>query len=145
MHCLVTFMSASNVFVWPQHFKYFDERVRVLVARFDERPRCCTITDPIKDVLYSMPVRTCHFLICALFQVFPCIQPTTTSHTISAPLEIRSRGWGSSSQAAPSGSSLWGPTRVSQSGGNLWAPSPSGRQWGVSPSHHGDDPWLRFM
>ena len=135
-------MSASNVSVWPQYFKYFDLRGRVLVARFDKWLLCCAIT---KDVLNSMPVRTCHFLICVLFQVFPCSQPTTTSHTISAPLEIRSRGWGSPSQAAPSGSSLWGPTRVSQSGGNLWAPSPSGRQWGVSPSHHGDDPWLRFM
>ena len=116
----------------------------VLVARFDKWPLCCAVTHHIQDVLYSMLILTCHFLICVLFQVYPCSQPTA-SHTISAPLEIRSRGWGSSSQAAPSGSSLWGPTRVSQSGGNLWAPSPSGRQWGVSPSHHGDDPWLRFM
>ena len=140
----MTYMSTSNVFVWPQYFKHFELRGGVLVARSDKWQLCCAITHPIKDVLYSTSVRTCHFLICVLFQVFPCSEPTT-SHTISAPLEIRSRGWGSSSQAAPSGSSLWGPTRVSQSGGNLWAPSPSGRQWGVSPSHHGDDPWLRFM
>jgi len=90
-----------------------------------------------------------------VFQAFPSVTP----HPSSAPLVIGSRGWGSS-QGTPSGSNLWAPSRQSggQSGGSVWGParpggqstlwgstSSPGRQWGVSPSHHGDDPWLRFM
>ena len=96
-----------------------------------------------------------HKIMLSLFQAFPSVTP----HPSSAPLVIGSRGWGSS-QGTPSGSNLWAPSRQSggQSGGSVWGParqggqstlwgstSSPGRQWGVSPSHHGDDPWLRFM
>jgi len=76
-----------------------------------------------------------------VFQAFPSV----TAHTSSAPQVISGRGWGSS-RGAPSGSNLWGPSRQQSGGGSIWgSSSSSGRQWGVSPSHHGDDPWLRFM
>lgn len=76
-----------------------------------------------------------------VFQAFPSV----TEHTSSAPLVIGGRGWGSN-RGAPSGSNLWGPSRQQSGGGSIWgSSSSSGRQWGVSPSHHGDDPWLRFL
>jgi len=78
-----------------------------------------------------------------VFQAFPSV----TAHTSSAPQVISGRGWGSS-RGAPSGSNLWGPSRQQSGVGSIWgssSSSSSGRQWGVSPSHHGDDPWLRFM
>ena len=83
------------------------------------------------------------FLIHVFFQAFPSV----TAHTSSAPQVISGRGWGSS-RGAPSGSNLWGPSRQQSGVGSIWgssSSSSSGRQWGVSPSHHGDDPWLRFM
>jgi len=88
-----------------------------------------------------------------VFQALPTSNPPVPpQHTISAPLVIGGRGWGSNrGGGAPSGSNLWAPSRQSggqaySSGGILWgSTSSSGRQWGVSPSHHGDDPWLRFM
>jgi|ERR1712192_105353 len=88
-----------------------------------------------------------------VFQALPTSSPSVApQHTSSsAPLVIGGRGWGS---RVPSGSNLWAPSRTSgtgqsSGGGSLWgstsSSSSSGRQWGVSPSHHGDDPWLRFM
>lgn len=78
-----------------------------------------------------------------IFQAFPSV----TAHTSSAPMVISGgRGWASNRGGAPSGSNLWAPSRPQSGGGSIWGgSSSSGRQWGVSPSHHGDDPWLRFM
>merc|ERR1712192_209963 len=68
-----------------------------------------------------------------VFQALPTSSPSVTpQHTSSsAPLVIGGRGWGSRVPSgrgqSSGGGSLWGSTSSSSS---------SGRQWGVSPSHH---------